>query len=90
MKQGTGWYAFASPAQCGPREPRQMSPEIQEIEWIVCDWVGEGRGGQGGLDEAGRGIFWVEEQRARERGMREEELRRSCVYVMNPSFLCCQ
>lgn len=57
MKQGTGWYAFASTAQCGPREPRQMSPEIQEIEWIMCDWEGEGRCG---------GVFWVEEQRARE------------------------
>lgn len=43
MKQGAGWEQnvclhFYSPV--GPREPQQMSPEVQEIEWIVCDWEG--------------------------------------------------
>lgn len=50
MKQGAGWERSTSFHFYGPREPRQMSPEVQEIEWIVCDWEG---GGGGGGDEAG-------------------------------------
>lgn len=38
MKQGGGWWRtirlqVLSPA--GPREHQQMSPEVQEIEWIL-------------------------------------------------------
>lgn len=29
---------FHFPGTAWPREPQQMSPEIREIEWMVCDW----------------------------------------------------
>lgn len=53
MKQGAGWewsvhFRFYSPVW--PREPLQMSPEIQEIEWIVCDCEGGRAGGREGGD----------------------------------------
>lgn len=51
-RSGANACTCASAVQRGPREPQQMSPEIQEIEWIACDWEGGGRKEEG-LDEAG-------------------------------------
>lgn len=69
------FYSTVWPPRASANEPRDPGDRVDNV------WLGRRREVWGGI--LGRGA-------ESERGIREEKLRRSCAYVMNASFLCCQ